>query len=209
MLLEVVVSILLVALLSVTVISSITFTSRGARLNTNAIAAKNIAQGFFERMAADDFGNVTPPTGGIFHPTNGGYPNIDFSSVPPIWLDRALDIRCRVDIAFKGFGIASSGSTGSLTDSTQSWETDEWAGDTLYLVDGTGAGQFAQIASNTSTALTLASNLSVAPGSTTKYMINNGKTVEITTTWFFQGTSYTETIESLIINYRNDPDFGF
>ncbi|MDX1649992.1 MAG: carboxymuconolactone decarboxylase family protein, partial [Myxococcota bacterium] len=37
------------------IISSIIFSSRGARLNTNAIAAKNIAQGFFEQMAADEF----------------------------------------------------------------------------------------------------------------------------------------------------------
>lgn len=212
-LVEIVISMLMLALLSITVISSVIFSSRGARLNTNALAAKNIAQGWFERMAADDFGNVTPPdntaSGGIWNPTGAGYEDIPTTSATPVWLDRALGIPCAVDFAFKGFGIASGGGSSSLTDSSVSWETDEWEGDTLYLIDGTGSGQHAEITSNSATSLSIDGTFTVPPDNTTKYLINNGKTVEITTTWFYQGEPFTQTVESLIINYRNDEDFGF
>lgn len=212
-LVEIVVSMLLLGLLSITVISSVIFSSRGARLNTNALAAKNIAQGWFERMAADEFGNVTPPdntaSGGIWNPTGAGYEDIPTTATNPVWLDRALEIPCAVEFDFKGFGIATGGGSSSLVDSTADWEADEWAGDTLYLVDGAGAGQFAEVTSNGSNSLTIDGNFVVSPDTSTKYMINNGKTVEITTTWFYQGEPFTQTVESLIINYRNDAEFGF
>jgi type II secretory pathway pseudopilin PulG len=221
-LLEIVISMMLLTLLAITVISSVIFTSRGARLNTNAIAAKNIAQGYFERMAGDEFSNVGPPAdGAVFWPNlpdpndaNGriagtGYPDIAIDDPDPVWIDQAMQIPCAVSFDFKGFGIATGGGATSLTDNDAAWETNEWAGDTLYLVDGAGAGQFAQIASNTATVLTLASAFTVDPDATTKYMINNGKTIEITTTWFYQGEPFTQTIESLIINYQNSAFLGF
>lgn len=208
-LVEIVISMVLVTFLSISIISAAIFSARGSRLNTNAIAAKNIAQGWFERMAADDFGNVTPPAGGIFSPTGGGYADIATTDPNPVWLDRALGIPCAIDFEFKGFGIASSGGTTSLTDSSASWEIDEWANDTVYLVDGAGSGQFVNIASNDANTLTFDEALAVSPASATKYMINNGKTVEITTTWFYRTEAYSQTVESLIINYRNDEEFGF
>ncbi len=221
-LVEIVVSMLILTLLAVTVISSVIYTSRGARLNTNAIAAKNIAQGYFERMAGDEFSNVTPPADGtvfepnIPDPTNpnervasDGYADIPLDDPNPIWLDRAMGIPCAVSFEFKGFGNATGGGATSLTDTNASWEIDEWVGDTLYLVDGTGAGQFGQIASNTATQMTLATAFSVDPDATTKYMVNNGKTVEVTTTWFYQGEPFTQTIESLIINYQNSEWMGW
>lgn len=221
-LIEIVISMVLLTLLAVTIISSVIFTSRGARLNTNAIAAKNIAQGYFERMAGDEFSNVCPPDDGAVYEPNvegpggpddrvasAGYIDIPVDADDPVWLDRALEIPCAVTFEFKGFGIATGGTTGALTDSRAEWEADEWAGDTLYLVDGSGAGQFADIASNTDDTLTLDGAFSVAPDTTTRYMINNGKTVEITTTWFYQGEAFTQTIESLIINYQNSAYMGF
>ena len=79
----------------------------------------------------------------------------------------------------------------------------------IYLISGAGAGQFAGITGNTESTLNLSETFRFAPDPTTRYMINNGKTVEITTTWEFRGKSYSESIESLIINHRNDADLGF
>lgn len=221
-LVEIVISMLILGVLSTTIISSIIFSSRGARLNTNAIAAKNIAQGFFEQMAADEFSNVTPPADGVvFEPNfpdpnnpndrvaSVGYADIPTTATTPIWLDRALGIPCAIDFEFKGFGIATGGGSNSLTDTRQSWESDEWAGDTLYLVAGTGAGQFATIDSNSGNTLNVSGTFSVSPDSSTRYMINNGKTIEITTTWSYQGEDFTQTVESLIINYQNSEFMGF
>lgn len=197
-LLEAMIAGAILAFVSVTTISGMIYSSRASRLNTNSIAAKNIAQGFFERMAIDRFNNVGP----------NAYPNIAYNDPNPVYLDESMGIRCRVDFAFKGFGLAESGSATSLRDDDANWETDEWAGDTVYLVDGYGAGQFALIRSNTSNQLNFDSSILFPPDSTTKYMVNNGKTVEITTTWQYMGKTYTSTIESLVINSRNEP-LGF
>ena len=189
----------LLVLIAVSIITSLTYSYRITRINTNAIAAKNIAQGFFEKMAIDTFANVGPEH----------YPNIDYDNEPPVWLDEAMNMSCRIEFAFKGFGTAEAGSLTSLTDNDTNWETNEWAGDTLYLVEGKGSGHFVPIASNSVNTLQLGEALAVSPDTTTKYMINHGKTIEITTTWEYYGKSYSQTIESLIVNYRGDSNLGF
>lgn len=208
-LVEVLISTVVFSVMVTSMVSAMTFSARSTRLNTNAITAKNVAQSYFEMMAIDTFANINPPADGTFSPSNGGYADIDFDSVPPVWLDEALGINCRVEFDFKGYGQLTGGSSSDLTHAGADWEPDEWAGDTVYLIDGAGSGQFARISGNTVDRLSLASPLSFAPGASTKYMINNGKTVEITTTWQFQGKEYSQTIESLIINYRNEDDLGF
>jgi hypothetical protein len=42
-----------------------------------------------------------------------------------------------------------------------------------------------------------------------KYLINNGKTVQITTTWEYMGQEYSQTIRSLIVNRKNTKELGF
>lgn len=208
-LIEILIATFIFALLTISMIGSIVFSSRATRLNTNAIAAKNVAQGFFERMAIDTFANVNPPPGGIYDPPQGGYADIGFAAEPPVYLDEALGIRCQVDFDFKGYGRVESATLTDVQCTQVSWEYNEWAGDTLYLVSGPGAGQYSLIASSTSNELHLAEPLLFPADSSTRYMINNGKTVEITTTWMFQDRSYSQTIESLVVNYRNDPNLGF
>ena len=198
-LLEVIISMTLLVLISVSIITSLMFSYRITRVNTNAIASKNIAQGFFEKMAIDTFANVDPQY----------YPNIAYDNDPPVWLDEAMNMSCRVEFAFKGFGTTEGGSLSSLIDNDTNWETNEWAGDTVYLVGGKGIGYFAPIISNSVNTIHLGDTLDVSPDTTTKYMINNGKTVEITTTWEYYGKSYSQTIESLVVNYRGDSNLGF
>jgi type II secretory pathway pseudopilin PulG len=198
-LVEVMLATLFLAILTVGMLTGITFASRTTRLNGNAMAAKNIAQGYFEAMAIDDFADVGP----------ANYPDIDYNSNPPVWLDEALNIRCRVQFKFKGFGTLENATASNLTDTNMQWEPNEWAGDVVCLVSGQGAGQFVTIDSNTLNTLHLLENLDVVPNNGTKYMINNGKTVEITTTWQYMGKEYSQTIESLVVNYRNSANLGF
>lgn len=198
-LVEVMVAAVLLVILAVAMLTTMTVASQMTRLNCNAIAAKNIAQGYFERMAIDDFADVGPTL----------YPDIDYDSNPPVWLDQALNIRCKVTFKFKGFGTLENSSANNLTDAKADWDKDEWSGDTVFLISGTGAGQFAIIDFNTPNTLHLAGSLAVAPKKGTKYLINHGKTVEITTTWLYLGKQHTQMIESLIINYRNSPNLGF
>jgi hypothetical protein len=53
-------------------------------------------------------------------------------------------------------GTATAGTTTTLTDSNASWITNQYANSDVVIVSGTGAGQKRRIASNTATALTLA-----------------------------------------------------
>lgn len=182
------------------VIAGVVFSMRLTRLNTNAVIAKNITQSYFERMHSDIFANVNAVN----------YPNIEYNSMPPVWLDEALNIRCKVEFVFKGYGRAEAGTGSSLTDNDANWAVNEWAGARLYLVERNGVGQYRKIASNSPTMLVLeGAALQPRPTSGTAYMINNGKTVEIKTTWMYMGKEYTQSIRSLIVNHRNDGNLGF
>ena len=187
------------------VFSSLVFSRNIARLNTNAVMAKNIAQGYFEKMHGDGFATVI----------KANHPDIPYDADPPVYLDRSIDMRCRVEIKISGFGRATGGSANSLTDTSASWETNEWAGAILYLIDGPGQEQWSRIASNTATTLNVETAFTTAPteavGTTpaTAYMINNGKTVRVTTRWRYRDQEYSQTLTALITNYRNDPNIGF
>lgn len=190
-LLEIMIALPILALVSLAVVSAVIFSSRLSHIVCNKVAAKNIAQSYFERMAIDDFEDVTPEN----------YPSVSVASTTPIYLDHVVGIKCAVDIEITGYGTAESGSGNSLTDSDASWETNEWTGNTLFLVSGKGSGQLAKITANTADTLTLEGTLDPAPDATTEYMINGGKTVRIKTLWRYMDKPYTETIESLVIDW--------
>ncbi len=208
-LIEVIIASVIFAFVAFGVIGSLIFSSRTTHINSNAVLAKNIAQSYFERINIDVFENVGPQRT-LTDGTIVGYNSIPFSDPNPVWLDQAKQINCAIDIEFTGFGRATSAGSSSITDSTASWASNEWSGKNVYLVDGLGAGKFRTIQSNTSTVLTLSGDpLQPSPGLNTAYMIGNGKTVRITTTWQYLGKMYSQRMESLVINFRRDPSLGF
>lgn len=70
-------------------------------------------------------------------------------------------------------GTATAGGASTLTDSGASteWTTDLWAGWVVWIYSGTGNGQYRQIASNTTTVLTVSRAWDITPDSTSKYRI--------------------------------------
>lgn len=218
-LIEVMVAMVVIAIITIGVLSSLAYASRITRLTSNRLAAKNVAQGFIEILNADDFCNVNPPPGGIYDPcvvprppgVPNGYADIAVTDPNPVWLDEGIGIPCAIEFEFDGYGFLTSSSTvNSVTDSAADWEDDEWAGDTLFIVDGTGAGGFSTITGNDNDTLDLSGDpLLIAPDATSKYMINHGKTVTITTTWNYVGNDYSQSIETLIANRRDSDDYGF
>lgn len=79
--------------------------------------------------------------------------------------------------ALPAAGTATSGGASTLTDSGQSWETNQFAGRTLYIVDGLGIGQTRIIASNTATVLTVTVAWTTNPDSTSVYQVSPSSTV--------------------------------
>lgn len=67
------------------------------------------------------------------------------------------------------WGLAATGSTTGLTDTTKNWTTNLWAGKRLRITGGTGVGQEASITSSTGTALT--TGTITAPDATSPYAI--------------------------------------
>lgn len=67
------------------------------------------------------------------------------------------------------FGIATAGTTTTLTDTTKNWAVNQWAGKRVVITGGLGQRQELVITSNTATALTFAT--ATAPDTTSTYTI--------------------------------------
>lgn len=67
-------------------------------------------------------------------------------------------------------GVATSGSTTTLVDSTKSWATNQWVGYYVRIFSGTGENQLRRVISNTNTTLTW-SSAGTAPDATSRYII--------------------------------------
>src|SRR3972149_4809346 len=72
-------------------------------------------------------------------------------------------------------GTVTSSTSSTLTDSLKSWVTNEWAGYTVTILVGMGAGQFRSITSNTSSALTISPDWTTNPDTTSQYRIEESK----------------------------------
>jgi hypothetical protein len=66
-------------------------------------------------------------------------------------------------------GLATSGTTTTLTDTAKSWTTNQWVGYYVQIFSGTGSGQLLKVTANTSNALTFAT--ATAPDATSRYII--------------------------------------
>jgi hypothetical protein len=83
----------------------------------------------------------------------------------------APDATSRYMIVGFDAGTATSGGTSTLTDSTKNWPTNRWANYAVRILAGTGSGQVLPIASNTSTAITVAGIWQTNPDNTSVYSI--------------------------------------
>ncbi|MET0262100.1 MAG: LamG-like jellyroll fold domain-containing protein [Rariglobus sp.] len=68
-------------------------------------------------------------------------------------------------------GAATSGTSGTLGDTTQAWTADQFAGMDVVLLTGNGAGQVRKISTNSATTVTLSSPWDVSPVATDRYTI--------------------------------------
>jgi hypothetical protein len=93
-----------------------------------------------------------------------------------------------------GFGTASAtGTTTTLIDSSKNWITNQWAGQQVRMLSGTGAAQFSTIQSNTATTLTFTA-VTTAPVADTQYMIQGvlPRGAGCSNQWAFGGTDATK-----------------
>lgn len=96
--------------------------------------------------------------------------SINNSMIPVVSTDASIE-RFTENSSIWYTGKASSGNTSSLTDSTSNWTIDQWAGYKVHIWSGTGRGQLANVANNTSAQLNFNPVLSTALDSTSRYNI--------------------------------------
>jgi hypothetical protein len=68
-------------------------------------------------------------------------------------------------------GVATSGASTTITDSTKAWATNRWTNYVVRILHGTGIGQTRIIASNTATVLTVQQAWTTTPDSTSVFAI--------------------------------------
>lgn len=96
--------------------------------------------------------------------------SVQSNIIPTLLSENALE-RITENSTIFFTGKVSSGSNASFTDSTVNWKTDQWAGYKVFFWTGTGRGQIANVANNTSTTINFSSNVATAVDSTTRYNI--------------------------------------
>lgn len=100
--------------------------------------------------------------------------SLSTTNLPASWATDGKAVSTARHAMVAANGIATAGSVTTLTDSTKSWDVNQWANHWIILVDGTGEGQRVKIISNTATVLTFAT-ITTAPDATTIYQITEGK----------------------------------
>lgn len=72
-------------------------------------------------------------------------------------------------------GVATAGTSTTLTNSAKSWTTNQWTNYQVKILSGTGIGQIRTIASNTGTVLTVSSAWTTTPDTTSVYLIQGNE----------------------------------
>lgn len=93
------------------------------------------------------------------------------TGMPTAWGTDAKLISTIGTVSAVATGTATAGTSTTLTNSAKSWGTNMWANYQVRITAGTGIGQIRPIASNTGTALTVASAWTITPDATSVYSI--------------------------------------
>lgn len=105
-----------------------------------------------------------------YDPLTGVWTAYSVTGTPATWgTDGKMVVTPSYDIFASG--TATAGTTNTLSNSTKSWTTNQWTNYQIRITAGTGIGQVRTIASNTGTQITVTSNWTVTPDTTSEYSI--------------------------------------
>ena len=102
-------------------------------------------------------------------------------------------------------GIATGGSTSTLSDNTKNWATDIWSGWPVTILAGTGAAQTFTVSSNDATTITISGSFSPAPSTDSTYLLSVSRGIySDTSTGGNSESTLIDTNASWITNYWKD-----
>ncbi|MCC5877058.1 MAG: type II secretion system protein [Candidatus Sumerlaeia bacterium] len=190
-LVELLISAGLIALISLSFMLGVAYNVRAIESNRRVMEALQVAQYYEGLLFGSNF-------------TQLGQPNLDeeawehrFSVNQTYTVDDGRTNPHHYNISFRhtGWGdIAAAGSnslTASIPQNQDEWITNEWVGQYVVITRGRGEGQIMRILSNTNNTLNVTQDVSgnssipwaITPDNTSRFFINNGKTVHMTVTW--------------------------
>lgn len=118
--------------------------SRSLATDKNDVLNAAIGSGY-PQFFTQQIWEVVIPEGAARLTSDHGLPT-DWHTLNSVWLEPALEQN--------GPYLSTSVTTTTIADGTQNWTTDQWAGYTVAIVRGGGAGQLATVTTNDSTTLT-------------------------------------------------------
>lgn len=190
-LVELLVSTGLLALLAMSFMLGVAYNARALDGNRRVMEALQVAQYYEGLIHGSDFSRF-------------GRPDLDeneweaqFSEDQTHTIDDGVSRPFTYTVSFRHVGWGDVSNAGSTTlrrnfaDGEEQWITDEWAGQYVVITRGRGEGQIMRVLSNTSNTLNVTQDISgatsipwtIVPDNTSRFFINNGKTVHMTVTW--------------------------
>jgi len=107
---------------------------------------------------------------GVYDLATNAWTTKSVTNLPVAWGTEGQLISALGMAAFAS-GTATSATTGTLTNTAKSWQTNQWANYQVRITAGTGKGQLRAIASNTATVLTIATAWTIMPDATSVYSL--------------------------------------
>lgn len=204
-LLEVLVASVVLVVITLSFILSLVYAGRASALSALETSAAHLLQGRLEAIRADEFDSITPAR----------YQDVLTSSPNPIFLD--AEERVPVTITYdilSTFSVSSATNTsitvtGIPVNRMRNGEfvADEFKGNVLTIVSGTGMTLSAWIKSNTATDFQVTGDLTgqtsqdleLCPDSSSVVQLNHGKVVRVRLSWFMGNREYTREISTLVL----------
>jgi hypothetical protein len=105
-----------------------------------------------------------------YDPLTGVWTSLSVTGLPASW---GTDGKMVVTPSYDNFasGTATAGTTNTLTNSAKTWTANQWTNYQIRITAGTGIGQVRTIASNTGTQITVSTNWTVTPTTSSEYVI--------------------------------------
>ena len=191
-LLEAVFAVAIIAITTLAFISALVFTARQAEINTQHLYGVNLAAKYAAMIRASKteyLGNPAAPANAFsrqFLQPQTVYGNPSEPSAGETYT---------VSFQFAGWGGVASATANTLTATfppgLSPWKTNEWIGHYVTITEGLGRTQIMRIKSNTANTLSLTADLTGAttknwtliPDTSSKFYIDDGKTVRISVVW--------------------------
>lgn len=203
-LIEAIIALSILLLVSLSFFASLLASSRSAQVGRANIYAIQLMDRILEELRAADFDNLgNTVTGAAENRFNS---NQTFN----LQIANAVNLPYTVSCKFLGFGTVASATATSLTPNFPAnypaWTTDQWKGRAVVVTDGVAKCCMAYVNSNTANTLTISRNLDgsggggwwTTPVAGDTYLIDNGKSVQVTITWTVARKAFTMTRTTLI-----------